>query len=407
MTRSISQQVTAAWPFTGLSFTFSASENMKDPEAYREPLVPEGSVQAEMASGQRLLEEYAVGDALGEGAFGVVYACTHRKTGKEGAVKMVDKVETPTEVIRREAELMKALRHQNIVRFHAVFFERCFVCIVMDKYSGGDLVDGMQDHLKERGKINCRDIVHISFQMAASIQYLHGKNVMHRDIKGDNFLIDRLDLTDTNCKIALSDFGTAVVLHGDERLSKEVGTRIFWAPEIFNKQYGLKVDIWALGIIMYGLLDGRFPFKDENDIKTKEPKYPRRLDPVCEDFIRTMLQKSERERASANEVMVHTWLSSDCSSGSMSVKSSEGDASLKNPEGLSFQSEEFHRGVAERRRELMERLSAEHVKGPTTVGFTHCASLTEFSVPDRRIPGAHLRYEYRWKSVKFFQNVSK
>jgi len=399
MLKSISHQIVSAWSVPGMSFQVSASEKVKEPDAgYREPLVPEASVQAEMASGQRLLEEYAVGDALGEGAFGVVYACTHRKTAAEVAVKMVDKVETPTEVIRREAELMKGLQHHNIVRFHAVFFERCFVCIVMDKYSGGDLVDGMQDHLKERGKINCRNIVHISFQMAAAIQYLHSKNIVHRDIKGDNFLIDRLDITDTQCKIALSDFGTAVVLKRGERLSKEVGTRIFWSPEIFDKQYGLKVDIWALGIIMYGLLDGRFPFKDENDIKTKGPKYPRRLDPVCEDFIKTMLQKEEKERASADELMVHSWLSSD-NSGGMSVKSSEGDASTKNQEDLSFQAEETHRGVALRRRELMERLNNEHTKGPTTVSFTHSVTLNEFSVPDRRTPGAHIRYEW-WEQSK-------
>eukprot|EP00438_Fugacium_kawagutii_P033025 Skav220868 [mRNA] locus=scaffold1331:45552:50405:+ [translate_table: standard] len=70
----------------------------------------------------------------------------------------------------------------------------------------------------------------------------------------------------------------------------------------------VSVDIWALGIIMYGLLDGRFPFKDENDIKTKEPKFPRRLEPLCQDFISAMLQKDEEHRASADEIMVHGWL---------------------------------------------------------------------------------------------------
>merc|ERR1719478_338725 len=84
---------------------------------------------------KRLLEEYVVGATLGEGAFGVVYACTNRQTGEEVAVKMVDKVETPVEAIRKEAEMLQELSHPNIVKFHNVFYEKCFVYIVMDKYS--------------------------------------------------------------------------------------------------------------------------------------------------------------------------------------------------------------------------------------------------------------------------------
>lgn len=344
-------------------------------------------------SSRRLLEEYSVGEALGEGAFGVVYACTHRKSGRQVAVKMVDKVETPSEVIRREAELMKTLHHENIVRFHAVYFERCFVCIVMDKYSGGDLVDGMQTHLQERGKINARDIIHVSYQMVASIQYLHGKHIVHRDIKGDNFLLTIRDFRDPQCHVALSDFGTAEALRDGRRLSSEVGTRIFWAPEIFAKDYGLKVDIWALGIIMYGLLDGRFPFKDETEIKIKEPKFPRRLEPLCQDFISSMLHKDEKQRASADDVIVHGWLH-QTDDGITPKQRSDSKEGRSADEVHPFQHEEQNHGVTERRRELVERLNNEHGQKPTTLGFMHCASLTEFSVPDRRLPGA--QWHYQW-----------
>lgn len=355
--------------------------------------VPSPERNEEMVSSKRLLEEYSVGEALGEGAFGVVYACTHRSSGSEVAVKMVGKVETPAEVIRREAELMQTLSHENIVRFHAVFSERCFVCIVMDKYSGGDLVDGMQAHLKERGKINARDIVHVSYQMVASIQYLHGKHIVHRDIKGDNFLLSVLDFRDLQCRVALSDFGTAELLRDGRRLSSEVGTRIFWAPEIFAKDYGLKVDIWALGIIMYGLLDGQFPFKDENCIKTKEPKFPKRLEPLCQDFISIMLHKDELQRASADEIMVHGWLH-QTDDGITPKERSDSKEGRFPDEVHPFQHEEQNHSVTERRRELVERLSNEHGQKPTTLGFMHCASLTEFSVPDRRLPGA--MWQYQW-----------
>ncbi|CAE7841404.1 CPK22, partial [Symbiodinium sp. KB8] len=205
--------------------------------------------------------------------------------------------------------------------------------------------------------------------------------------------------------------GTAELVEGQRRLSSEVGTRIFWAPEIFGKSYGLKVDVWALGIIMYGLLDGRFPFKDEHDIKTKEPKYPKRLEPLCQDFIRVMLLKEEDVRATAEDVMVHRWLSNFAGCSQAKDQSEDFERSSESRDGRrrssessevpvhQFEHEEPNCSVAERRRELMERLNNEHTKGPAAVDFLHCASLTEFSVPDRRLPGAHWLYQW-WDRIQ-------
>merc|ERR1719277_2758221 len=100
------------------------------------------------------------------------------------------------------------------------------------------------------------------------------KLTIHRDIKGDNYLMDRRDVTDPDCKVVLTDFGTACHVAKDERLSAAAGTQMFWAPELFDRNYGLKVDVWAMGITMYGLVSGRFPFADEDDIRKKELKMP-------------------------------------------------------------------------------------------------------------------------------------
>jgi len=335
------------------------------------------SSQSAKAAGpsKRLLEEYSVGQTLGEGAFGVVYACTNRITGEELAVKMVDKVETPAEAIKKEADMLKSLSHANIVRLHSVFFEKCFVCIVMDKFSGGDLVEGLHGHLKEKGKINCHDIVHVSTQMGASISYLHSKSIVHRDVKGDNFLMDRKNIVDPKCHIALGDFGTAYNVRPNERLHGEVGTRIFWSPEMFRKDYGLKVDVWAMGVIMYGLLDGRFPFKDEQDIKKKEPKIPKRVHPDCVEYIQNMLQKDENKRISSDEVMECAWLtvSGKCDKGNENLdlgpqESVKRMGSDGNDEGKQIRQDSVNDGVAERRRELVERLNNEH-QGKQTKGI--------------------------------------
>eukprot|EP00438_Fugacium_kawagutii_P007199 Skav206553 [mRNA] locus=scaffold547:151715:167399:- [translate_table: standard] len=119
--------------------------------------------------------------------------------------------------------------------------------------------------------------------------------------------------------------------HGDSYLmvpplnGVKVGTKIFWSPEFFDRDYGQKVDVWAMGVIMYGLVSGRclssnqlrtaktpvtgrFPFRDENDVRNKEVRIPKRVHPVCEEYIRKMLEKNEKTRMSSKEVMGHPWI---------------------------------------------------------------------------------------------------
>jgi len=364
----------------------------------------QSSASADAKPSKRLLEEYSVGATLGEGAFGVVYACTHRSTGEEVAVKMVDKVETPVEAIRREADMLKALSHPTIVKFHQVFFDRYFVCIVMDKYSGGDLVEGLHLHLKEKGKIDCHSIVHVCEQMGSAIQHLHNNSIVHRDVKGDNYLMDRKNITDLKCRIALSDFGTAVTLKPGERLNSEVGTRVFWPPEFFNQNYSFKVDVWAMGIIVYGLLDSRFPFKDESDIRKKEPRFPKRIAPECEAFMKAMLTKDEDKRATADEIMAHPWISK-CGMGNASTDGErrDDDDPAANDEAT-LRVDGANDGIQERRRELMERLNNEQ-KGKTDKASVKKTEAQQhywakwFTIVDKHSPGSTLKFEW-WGDQK-------
>merc|ERR1719265_1257002 len=138
---------------------------------------------------------------------------------------MIDKVEQEVDDIQREIDMIQTFKHRNVVGCLDVFKEKCFVCIVMEKYTGGDLVDGLQAHLKAKGKIQDYQLIHVAQQMTAAIDHLHGKTVVHRDVKGDNFLMDRPEITDPECHVALTDFGTAVYLKDDEKLTEHTGTR--------------------------------------------------------------------------------------------------------------------------------------------------------------------------------------
>lgn len=368
---------------------------------------PKGSQGAE-GSGKRLLEEYSVGATLGEGAFGVVSNCTKRSTGEQFAVKMVDKVETPVEAIKKEAEMLENMEHPNIVKFHGVFYERCFVCIVMDKYSGGDLVEGLQKHLKERGQISCHNVVHVAQQMGSGIQYMHAKMVVHRDIKGDNYLMSVKDITEPRCKIVLTDFGTAVTIKPGERLSSGVGTKIFWSPEFYDRDYSLKVDVWAMGVIMYGLVSGRFPFKDQNDIKTKEVKIPKRTHPICEDYIKAQLHKKESDRMSAEQVMQHQWIVTNGMSKQAGAPGGDAakEATAEEGEATGLREDLLNDGRQERRQELIDRLNREHdARGRGGGGKKKSQLYREktFSLPDKMMPGATFKYEW-WNREKINAN---
>lgn len=354
-----------------------------------------GSQAVEKSSQElRLLDEYSVGVTLGEGAFGVVSVCKRRATGEEYAVKMVDKVETPVEAIKKEADVLQSMDHPNIVKFHGVYYERCFVCIVMDKLDGGDLVEGLQRHLKERGQINCLDVVHVAYQMAASIHYLHQRNVVHRDVKGDNYLMDRKNMTDKQCKVVLTDFGTACTAKPTDRLSSGVGTKIFWSPEFFDRDYGQKVDVWAMGVIMYGLASGRFPFRDENDVRNKEVRIPKRVHPVCEEFIRKMLEKSEKLRMSSSEVMSHEWIA-----GKFGKPVDVADKPVEEPgdrdaDGMAEAG--VNDGIKERRQELIQRMNreADVRKGNVTKKQLQNHKHKKFVVADKIVQGGKASYEW-------------
>lgn len=214
---------------------------------------------------KKLLEVYEIEKYLGEGAFSKVWRCVHKKTKEPRAVKVIDM--SPDSGVNRkdvriEIAMMRLLRHENVVRCYDVFMEPESVNIVVDIFTGGDLMDGMSAHYERRGPIPECQVRHLARQMAAALAHIHGLNITHRDIKGENFLLDRKDIGDLDCQVALADFGTAVLMRaGQMTTTEQVGTRSFWPPEIWRaERYGQAVDIWAMGVTTFVLLAGRLPF---------------------------------------------------------------------------------------------------------------------------------------------------
>lgn len=350
-----------------------------------------------------LLGKYTVHGMLGQGTFGVVYMCKVKKTGEECAVKMVDKVETPVDKIMEEATFLKRMDHPNVIRCLDVIDEKCFVCIVMEKLSGGDLIGGMQAHWKNIGKIPPLSSVHIIKQMAISLAYLHSCNLVHRDVKGDNYLCDKPEIVDPTTRIVLTDFGTVGECPPDQRLHEKCGTKLYWAPEFYSKDYHLKVDTWAMGVVSYGLINGRFPFRDENEVRTKVVKLPDGLFPDAVDLIQSMLRKEEVARLSTEECAKHPWVTQDKNAPSppppMDRQQSPRQASEVGEEAI-VREIGANENVQDRRFELVERLQDVYDKATTSTN-THLEAFTRdrFHVKDRQVKGVAHHFEW-WSEAK-------
>lgn len=344
-----------------------------------------------------MLDKYQLGKILGQGAFGVVYLCKKKNTKEEYAVKMIDQVETPLAEIKQEVDMLKKLAHPCVVKLHDVYYEKVFVCMVLEIYRGGDMIEGMQLHWKNKGQIPISVIQNVSKMMVQGIDWLHQNSVVHRDLKGDNYLMDRKEIEHPSCRVFLSDFGTVVPIAPGERLKHKCGTKTYWSPEFYSLNYASGVDVWAIGVVMFGLVTGRFPFKHEEDVRTKAVKCPSRTTKDGEEFIMGTLDRDEAKRFTARQSIEHKFLASIKSAAQVAEEKMDANFKPEIKEGGA------NAGVAERRRELVERLEdAQEKKGHGFKSLSQHANVN-FEVIDKRTKKKS-NFEW-WTPAKCKQHV--
>ncbi|XP_015773733.1 PREDICTED: serine/threonine-protein kinase DCLK1-like isoform X2 [Acropora digitifera] len=256
---------------------------------------------------------YRIGKVIGDGNFAVVRECRNRKTNKEFALKIISKakVKGKEHMVENEISILRRVKHKNIVELIEEYETPKEIFLVMELVKGGDLFEAIVKATKYTEKDAC----HMIRDLASALEYLHSMNIVHRDIKPENLLV--VNYSDNTKSLKLADFGLATEVKTPMFLV--CGTPTYVAPEILDETgYGLKVDIWAAGVITYILLCGFPPFRspDQDDlfdlILAGEFEYlPPFWDDISDsakDLINHMLVVDDITRFSALEVLNHSWI---------------------------------------------------------------------------------------------------
>uniref|UniRef100_A0A7N8Y1R5 MAP/microtubule affinity-regulating kinase 3 n=1 Tax=Mastacembelus armatus TaxID=205130 RepID=A0A7N8Y1R5_9TELE len=252
---------------------------------------------------------YRLLKTIGKGNFAKVKLARHVLTGREVAVKIIDKTQlnpTSLQKLFREVRIMKILNHPNIVKLFEVIETEKTLYLVMEYASGGEVFDYLVAH----GRMKEKEARSKFRQIVSAVQYCHQRRIVHRDLKAENLLLD----ADMNIKIA--DFGFSNEFTLGSKLDTFCGSPPYAAPELFQgKKYdGPEVDVWSLGVILYTLVSGSLPFDGQNLKELRERvlrgKYriPFYMSTDCENLLKKLLVLNPVKRGSLEQIMKDHWM---------------------------------------------------------------------------------------------------
>ncbi|KAK4946236.1 Protein kinase [Elasticomyces elasticus] len=282
-------------------------------------------------------ESYSKQKKIGQGASGSVYVARVRESatsavareiyrthGPKGqvAIKQMDLRNQPRkELIVNEIIVMKDSKHPNIVNFLDSFLQEQNneLWVVMEFMEGGALTDIIDNN----PVITEDQIATICFETCKGLAHLHSQDIIHRDIKSDNVLLDRVG------NVKITDFGfCAKLTESKSKRATMVGTPYWMAPEVVKqKEYGPKVDIWSLGIMAIEMIESEPPYLNEEPLKalfliatngTPRLKNPNKLSRELKAFLSVCLCVDVRSRASAYELLRNDFMRMGCSLPSLS-----------------------------------------------------------------------------------------
>ncbi|XP_076357624.1 serine/threonine-protein kinase Pak-like [Tachypleus tridentatus] len=254
-------------------------------------------------------EKYTKMKQISQGGSGTVYTAIATDTGLEVAVKKINITKQPRkDFIITELLIMKKYKHPNIVNYLDSFLDGDELWVIMEY-----LAVGCMTEVLAKTCLYENEIAAVCKELLQAIHFLHGNNIVHRDIKSDNVLLGK-DWT-----IKLADFGISAQLSPEQsKRTSLVGTRRWMAPELVRRiEYGPEVDIWSLGITAIEMANGQPPYRQENSdmvfdliSRNGKPNIENKdnLSPVFQDFLDRCLEVDVTKRYTASELLEHPFM---------------------------------------------------------------------------------------------------
>ncbi|CAK81688.1 unnamed protein product (macronuclear) [Paramecium tetraurelia] len=237
-------------------------------------------------------EIYMVGKQIGTGSYASVRLCADKLTLKSYALKIYNKSAISSsrqKSIFREIRILQMIKHSNIIQIYNVIETNNHINLLIE------YIDG-----KQLNSLKGYNLKQVLYQMASALNYLHARNITHRDVKIENILY-------SDGQVKLIDFVFSTLFSNSIKKKIYCGTPSYMAPEIVNKQYysGPPADIWAFGIVIFYLTQGQFPFKGSNDKELFQLIIQCKInfnsinDHYLQDLLCQMLQFDPQDRISA------------------------------------------------------------------------------------------------------------
>ena len=259
------------------------------------------------------MDKYAIGKIIGQGAYAVVKEAVDKTTNEKVAIKIYEKSSLIEPLRRdsvdREIKIVKKISHPHILNLIETVDTPKHLHLVTDFIGGPSLYTYLKKrHPRRLDESDCRRLF---VQIVSALAYCHSQGVAHRDIKLENILLDEAEK-----KVKLIDFGFATCMPGHKKVRMFCGTPSYIAPEILKREEyaGPPADIWALGVLLYALLCGAFPYKGTTDkelyanIKSGNITYGTHMSESVIELIKMMLSINPSERPSCQDILGHAWV---------------------------------------------------------------------------------------------------
>lgn len=257
---------------------------------------------------------------IGEGSFAAVFAACNKSTGFERAIKVLNKTQKRNiPKFHEEIHIMKHVDHPNIIKYYESFQDAKYIYVVLQLCKGHELFD----LVAEIGHLSEMQTAVLMQQVFRAITYMHGVNVMHRDLKTENFMLysDEGEIEDNSIKII--DFGLATFYEcaedGEpELLTHKCGAPYYVAPQVLAGSYNNMADVWSCGVLMFIMLAGYPPFYGESDAdvlaKVRLGNYQfnqadfKSISEEAKDVIRGLLKINPQERMDTAAALHTPWM---------------------------------------------------------------------------------------------------